>query len=166
MKRLSMLLAGLLLLLAGPVYGHSISLVVMASLTGPDHVTVKLVDAYTSPIEGAAVTIRSGAPGAKPGKPVKLVEESPGVYTGKIGSTATSQVDVAVEAVLNTELFRANISFDPAQGVTAVTRAMVPIDEPQQLGFPWSSMLMLAAALVLVVGTVIALVRRPAPEAE
>jgi hypothetical protein len=147
-----------LLITALPVSAHTISVTGAWSLKG-NQLTVKIADPYGAPVEGGTVTAALGAPGAKPGKAVAFKEMEPGIYSGIISPPDTGEYDTVVEITVVGQLFRGSLRMKAGTDMAETLVPMLPIDPPQ--GFGWGPVLYGAAAIVLIVATVIAIMKRP-----
>jgi hypothetical protein len=121
--------------------------------------TVKIADPYGAAVEGGAVTAALAAPGGKAGKSVALHETEPGIYTGIISPPDTGEYDTVVEITVVGQLFRGSLRMKAGTDMAETLVPMLPIDPPQ--GFGWGPVLYGAAAIVLIVATVIAIMKRP-----
>jgi hypothetical protein len=148
----------LLTICAMPAQAHTISVTGAWSLKG-NQLTVKAADPYGAAVEGGTVTAATGAPGAKPGKALPLREIDPGIYTGIISPPDTGEYDTVVEITVVGQLFRGSLRMKAGTDMAETLVPMLPIDPPQ--GFGWGPVLYGAAAIVLIVATVIAIMKRP-----
>jgi hypothetical protein len=164
-KRLVPVLLTLLLILsiAPSVGAHNLSATAAFSLTG-DELTVRVMDVYGAAVEGAKATVAASAPGKK-GQPAPLTEIQPGTYRGTISAPGTAEYDLLVEITVFEELFRGGIRVAAGESLAETLVPMVPIDPPLKHSF-WGPVLYGAAALVLLVATVVALRRQRGAEEE
>lgn len=153
-----MFLGLLLALCLAPVAGaHNLSTTAAFSLAG-DELTVRVMDVYGAAVEGGKATVAVAPPGKK-GTAVPLAEGQPGTYRGRIAAPGTAEYDLLVEITVFEELFRGSIRVAAGTDLEETLVPMVPIDPPLKHS-PWGPMLFGAAALVLVVATVVALRRQ------
>jgi hypothetical protein len=154
-RLLTMFLSLLLLAWLAPAAGaHNLSTTAAFSLSG-DELTVRFIDVYGAAVEGGKATASAAAPGKK-GAPAPLTEVQPGTYRGTVAAPASGEYDILVEITVFKELFRGSIRVLAGDDMAETLVPMVPIDPPLAHSI-WGPVLYGAAALVLIVATVVAL---------
>jgi hypothetical protein len=159
MRRLfaSLLLCGMLSFLpALPAGAHSLSLVAAVSLSEAE-LTVRVMDAYRSPSEGARVVVVTTAEGDRPGSPIRLIETAPGTYTGQLRLTEGATHEVVIDVTLYDELYRA---FTQVHGGESFGERLIGMMAIEEQRFPWGWVLYGMAAIVLATATAVALLKR------
>lgn len=142
---------------------HDLSLFGHVSVDTQGEISVRMVDTYGAIIEGQSVTAFAVAPGGRPTKPVTLTEGPPGRYRGVVTVPGAERYEVTVDLELVGDLHRILYAVTAGQGQPEQMVPMAQVDPPQ--GIPWSRVLFIAAAAILVAGTAVALMKRP-PTAE
>jgi hypothetical protein len=163
-KRIIAALAMALLLLAGGgrwALAHAMVLFGNVSVDARGELVVRVVDAYGAAVEGQKVTASAAAPGARPTKPVELKEEPAGTYRGVVTAPGAESYAVTIELDMAGDLHRIVYNVAAGQSKPEEMIPMAQIDQPQ--GIPWSRVLYLAAAAVLVAATAVALLKKPQP---
>ncbi|MFZ5828295.1 MAG: carboxypeptidase-like regulatory domain-containing protein [Bacillota bacterium] len=158
----------LALLLAWPLRwaaAHELDLFGHISVDPQGEITVRIVDPYGALIEGQKVTASATAPGGQTTRAVTLAEGPAGSYRGVVTAPGAERYTVTVDLELAGDLHRIRYEVTAGQGQPEQMLAMVAIDPPQ--GLNWSRILYIAAAVVLVAATAVALLKkRPVAEEE
>jgi hypothetical protein len=147
---------------AATVSAHAISLIAAVSMQG-NQMTVRLLDPYGAKLEGGSVTGTAALTGGESGKAFPLAEGPAGTYQGNVtpAPPAGKTFDVEIQAQLGPDLFRAVLPSRVAgEDSPELLLPMMPV-EPQQ-GFNWGPVLYLAAVVVLLTATAVAVLRRRA----
>lgn len=158
----------LALLLVGPsrwAGAHDLALFGHISVDPQGEITVRIVDPYGALIEGQKVTAHATAPGGRATRSAELAEGPAGTYRGVVTVPGAERYEVTVDLELAGDLHRIRYEVTAGKGQPEQMVAMAAIDPPQ--GPPWSRILYIAAAVVLVAATGLALLKkRPAAEGE
>lgn len=147
-RRLATAVAILLLVAALPAMtgAHGLSLLAAVSLDG-NELTVRPVDFYRAPVEGGEVTAATGLPGARPVRPSRLPEVSPGLYRGAVAVPAAERFEIHVELVVMGELYQVAVLAQAGRNLGEEFYPLIPIEESR---FPWGWVLYgLVLALLL-----------------
>lgn len=166
MKRLVTALVLTALLLAGGdrwAGAHAVALFGHVSVDARGELVVRLVDVYGGLVEGQFLNAYATAPGGRPTQPLELAEGPPGTYRGVVTVPGAERYQVTIDMTLAGDLHR--ITYDVTAGQAQPERMVVmeAIDPPE--GFPWSRLLYIGAAGLLVAATAVALLKKP-PTAE
>lgn len=146
---------------AGQVLAHTMELFGYVSVDPQGELTVRIVDPYGAKVEGQRVTAYATAPGGRPTRPVELKEGPAGTYRGPVTAPGAERYRVTAEVALAGDLHRLEFEVRAGEGSPEQMLPMVGIDPPQ--GIPWSRILYIGAAVLLVAATVAALLRKPSP---
>ncbi len=152
----ALLLVFMSLLQVSTAAAHGLTPIAAISLHG-DEVTIRLIDTYGAAIEQAEVSVRVGEPEGKPGAPVRLPEVRPGVYEGQV-ELLDGISTLTVEAVIFDELYREAIRVEKGEELPETLLPLAGIDSRLD-HFNWGVMLYVAAGIVLVAATAVAVVR-------
>lgn len=147
----------LTILLALPARAHTVSLSLVIGLQ-ENQASIRLLDPYQVPAEGAAVEVAAVGPGRKASPPGKLAEGPAGVYRGEVTPPGAEAYELHVLATLGPDKFEVTLPVQPGEQIAERQVAMVPI-EPEP-GFPWGPVIYGTALVVLAGGTVTALLRK------
>lgn len=168
MKRLvtALVLAALLLMAGGGwATAHELALFAHVSVDPQGELTVRIVDIYGAAVEGQQVLASAAAPGSRPTKAEPLKEEPAGTYRGVVTVPGADRYTVTVDVTLVGDLHRVTYDVKAGEAKSEQRIAMEAIDPPA--GVPWSRVLYMAAAGVLVAATAVALLKKkPAAEGE
>ncbi|HLN62800.1 MAG TPA: hypothetical protein VK464_14740 [Symbiobacteriaceae bacterium] len=151
----ALLLCLMALVVPGAASAHTMSLAAAVSLSGNEW-SVRALDVYGAPLEGATV---SGVPvlaGGKAGKALTFTEGPAGTYKASV--PGAGDYALRIEVRMATELFRVEVPVKGGQGFAEKLLPMQPVEE--QPGFNWGPVLYGAAVIVLATGTAYALLRR------
>jgi len=167
-RRLRGLPAALLLalMLLGPAraaLGHAVDLFGYVSVDEQGTVTARLVDVYGGLVEGQRVELYARPQGGRAGSPVVMEEPEPGTYRGRTVPDQAGPYEVVIDLPLAGDLHRITLPVEPG---VPVPEQYVMMEQIEPL-LTWTRALYVAAAAVLVAGSVIAWRRRPVgPEPE
>ncbi|HWI61417.1 MAG TPA: hypothetical protein VNT75_06255 [Symbiobacteriaceae bacterium] len=153
-----------LLALTTTASAHNLSTAAAFSLSG-NELTVRVMDVYGAAVEGAKSSAATAPPDGRQGKAVALSEVAPGTYRGTLTPPGTDRYDIYVEFTVLNELFRGSLRVKAGEDLAETMVAMVPVDPPLKHSV-WGPVLYGAAAVVLVVATVIAIRRQRSGEDE
>ncbi len=156
----ALLLILMALVVPAAASAHTMSLVAAVSLSGNEW-SVRALDVYGAPLEGAAVTGVPVLTGGKTGKAVKFAERPAGTYKATV--SGSGDYALRIEVRMATELFRVEVPVKGGQGFAEKLLPMQAIEE--QPGFNWGPVLYGAAVIVLATGTAYAFLRRRQTEA-
>lgn len=156
---LAVMLAMALLLGSGqPALGHAMDLFGHVSVDEQGTVVARLVDVYGGLVEGQRVELYARPQGGRAGAPVVMEEVSPGTYRGRAVPDRAGPYEVVIDLPLGGDLHRITLQVEPG---VPVPEQYLMMDQIEPL-LSWTRLLFAAAAVVLVVGSVIAWRRRPA----
>lgn len=155
----------MLILLTSTAGAHNLSTMAAFSLKGGE-LTVRVMDVYGAAVEGATATATATPPDAKKkGAPAALKEIEPGVYRGALLPPNTDTYDIVVEITVFQELFRGGLRVRADEELSETLVGMIPIDPPLKHSV-WGPIFYGAAALVLIIATVVAIRRQRSGEEE
>lgn len=161
MRSWALLLAVILLIPVAGASAHNVSMVAAVSTSGKE-VTVRLIDAYGSPLEGAVTSVSFSAPEKTPGQMNRLQEREKGRFVGPITAPRSELYDITVEVTWAKDLFRSSIRAKASQDLSEVLLPMAVVLHPE--GTNWSLYIYVGAAAVVLMATGIALMRQRRPE--
>jgi len=147
---------------AQPALGHAMDVYAHVSVDEQGTVVARMVDVYGGLVEGQRVELYARPQGGRAGAPVVMEEVGPGIYRGRAVPDRPGPYEAVIDLALGGDVHRVTLQVEPG----------VPVPEQYLLTeqvepLPWTRILFAAAAVVLVVGSVIAWRRRPAgPEPE
>ncbi|HYF96222.1 MAG TPA: hypothetical protein VD969_28775 [Symbiobacteriaceae bacterium] len=155
----------LMLFVATAAKAHNLSTVAAFSLQG-DELTVRVMDVYGAAVEGATATVTAAPPDSrKKGPPATLKELEPGTYRGALVPPNTDTFDIVVEITVFDELYRGGLRVRADEELAETLVGMIPIDPPLKHSV-WGPIFYGAAALVVIVATVVAIRRQRTGEEE
>lgn len=139
-----------------PAEAHGLSLIAAVSLAEAE-LTVRVMDAYRSPSEGALVVVVTTQDGDRPSSPIRLAETAPGTYTGQLRLTEGAPHEVVIDVTLYDELYRV---FTQVRGGESFGERLVGLMAIEEQRFPWGWALYGMAAIILATATAVALLKR------
>lgn len=138
-----------------PAGAHSLSLVAAVSIAETE-LTVRVMDAYRSPSEGALVVATATADGDRPSSPIRLTETSVGNYTGELSLTDGQVYEVLIDVTLYDEVHQA---VTRVRGGESLEERLISMTAIEEQTFPWGWVLFGSAAIVLATATTVALLK-------